>query len=690
MPEDMRSSTPILPTDRHATAKRVREKVADFHNAGAFEPEQPNGDEAAPYLFSFTKGLEHDAHGLLIDDAHFAAFRTGTLSADPKIFEQVPLVNRKEVFPGHGAFPDAFGDPVRKWESPTAGFCYVLQGPDPQAIKMPPAPAAGSDELAAEMAEVYQMALHRDLPVAAYMEESLVDALDDPFASASFGAVEAASGTLSTLRWFAGKTEFGDGAPDVALTPEVAAHRRCGQAQTPASLFRGVGEGTQDGPFVSQFMVVGTRAPKADRPGRASGKVRYGNQVLPQIVRMAHPHVDYMTAWGDWLDVQNGLHARRLNELTGKSEFVTDADGIVHRPIATLRDLATYVHDDALYQAYLNAALILLSEGAETDRGIPYHGSAHNLFGGNQAPFAVFGGPHLLTLVTEVSSRALRAVRANKFSIHRRLRPEALGGLFHMVLSGYTPNGADEFGGDDDTDLRRTARAQLADKIAPYTHPTDKPPREPGLYKILEKVREHNGATGHAPSWLLPMAFPEGSPMHPAYGAGHATVAGACVTVLKAFFEMNAYDDSGKKTGRKLFVDPADTETDANVAYVPVAANAQDPHARLKALEIPCGLTLVGELNKLAWNISNARNIAGVHYYTDYIESLLLGEAITIGILREQMCTYDPEEKVSMTLPLFVPRRLPAVLLGGSDIKPDDVVEEIVIRSDGTLALPQH
>jgi len=31
---------------------------------------------------------------------------------------------------------------------------------------------------------------------------------------------------------------------------------------------------------------------------------------------------------------------------------------------------------------------------------------------------------------------------------------------------------------------------------------------------------------------LLPMAFPEGSPIHPAYGAGHATVAGACVTIL--------------------------------------------------------------------------------------------------------------------------------------------------------------
>ena len=69
----------------------------------------------------------------------------------------------------------------------------------------------------------------------------------------------------------------------------------------------------------------------------------------------------------------------------------------------TLRDMATYVHDDQLYQAYFNAALILLSEGTATDKGIPYHGTATHQFGGNQVPFAVFGGPHLLTLVTEAS-----------------------------------------------------------------------------------------------------------------------------------------------------------------------------------------------------------------------------------------------------------------------------------------------
>ena len=38
-------------------------------------------------------------------------------------------------------------------------------------------------------------------------------------------------------------------------------------------------------------------------------------------------------------------------------------------------------------------------------------------------------------------------------------------------------------------------------------------------------------------TFLLPQAFPEGSPLHPAYGSGHATVAGACVTVLKAWFD---------------------------------------------------------------------------------------------------------------------------------------------------------
>ena len=47
----------------------------------------------------------------------------------------------------------------------------------------------------------------------------------------------------------------------------------------------------------------------------------------------------------------------------------------------------------------------------------------------------------------------------------------------------------------------------------------------------LGRIRLINGTA------LLPQAYAEGCPIHPAYPSGHATIAGACVTVLKAFFD---------------------------------------------------------------------------------------------------------------------------------------------------------
>lgn len=113
--------------------------------------------------------------------------------------------------------------------------------------------------------------------------------------------------------------------------------------------------------------------------------------------------------------------------------------------------------------------------------------------------------------------------------------------------------------------------------------------------------------------------------MHPAYGAGHATVAGGCVTMLKAFFDMFDDCDSGKlrilKLGDKdYFVPNADGTKLQNVDDVP--------------------LTVQGELDKLAANISIGRNMAGVHYYSDYYDSLRMGERVAVGILLQQMPTY--------------------------------------------------
>ncbi|CUH82461.1 hypothetical protein [Tropicibacter naphthalenivorans] len=147
-------------------------------------------------------------------------------------------------------------------------------------------------------------------------------------------------------------------------------------------------------------------------------------------------------------------------------------------------------------------------------------------------------------------------------------------------------------------------------------------------------------------NYLLPMAFAEGSPMHPSYGAGHAAVAGACVTVLKAFFKTVDPDNSWTQTLM--------SEIDAE---------------KVKGLKDIKDLTVEGELNKLAANIAIGRDMAGVHYYSDYYESLRLGERIAVGILHEQMSNYN--EPVSMYLKSFDGDRITIKTDGKFDVELD-------------------
>jgi hypothetical protein len=194
-----------------------------------------------------------------------------------------------------------------------------------------------------------------------------------------------------------------------------------------------------------------------------------------------------------------------------------------------------------------------------------------------QVAFGTFGGPAILADVCEVSTRALRAVWFQKWLVHRRLRPEAFGGRVEVIRLGRRSN--------QDYKIHEDL---FNSSVLP---------------KILNKYGSH----------LLPLAFAEGSPLHPAYGAGHATVAGACVTVLKAFLD----------------------EDEAVPNPVKVTSDG-------KGLESFIGprLTVGGELNKLASNIATGRNIAGVHWRTDGIESLKLGEAIAINFLRNMKPTF--------------------------------------------------
>jgi hypothetical protein len=52
-------------------------------------------------------------------------------------------------------------------------------------------------------------------------------------------------------------------------------------------------------------------------------------------------------------------------------------------------------------------------------------------------------------------------------------------------------------------------------------------------------------------------------------------------------------------------------------------------------------LTVGGELNKLGSNIALGRDAAGVHYRSDGVEGIKLGEAIAISILRDTAMLYN-------------------------------------------------
>jgi len=458
-----------------------------------------NGEEndyGGKRIGNFSKGLPHNGLGE-VDPAAYNALLFALSTGNNADFEAIPLGGAR---------------PLR---NPQAGIAFDLEGPDSHHLALRPAPRIDGAENSAEAAELYWMALARDVNFSDYTSHPLT---------------LAAAADLSGFSDFRGP--------------------KAGGVVTPATLFRGNTPGDLNGPYISQFLLK---------------DIPYGSLTVSQRQQTVVPGVDYVTSFADWVHIQNG-------GLSGSDSFDSTP-----RYIRNGRDIGQYVHVDALYEAYLNACLLLLGMGAPFDPGNPYtHMKKQDAFG-------TFGGPHILSLVTEVATRALKVVWYEKWFVHRRLRPEAFGGLVHN---------------------RRTGAANYLVHSEILNTP------------VLNETFNRFG------TYLLPQAYPEGSPLHPAYGAGHATVAGACVTILKAWFDES-------------FILPNAVVASADgLSLVPY---------------VGAPLTVGGELNKVAANIANARNFAGIHWRTDFSESLKLGEAIAIGILEEQKGTYNEEASFTLT-----------------------------------------
>jgi len=553
---------------RRAAALEVRARAARMAADMEWPDHVTNGEERADidYAFSFTKGLPHDyVTGLVDRPADFERFVAAIEAGSPQDFVETPLGP-------HDGFRTAPVDArVRGWESQSVGLGFDLIGPDMQTLTMPPPPLVGSDEITGEMAELYAMALLRDEPLAGLRSDATATERQNDVLDA-----------LAAIPWFS------DSEPTTVLSLAERLRRR--PSPTAATAFRGNAPGETVGPYVSQLLLAGTAIPDIGRTA-ADGIVQYGAQSIHQRVRQAAA-VDFMTGWDEWFDVQNALAPSPSQVFDGPDRFITSG-----------RDLASYVHRDALYQPYYTASLLLFGHGVGLDPGVPF---THDDYDDHQQGFVLFPPNHIFALLGEVSMRALKTVKYQKFNVHRRLRPEELAG--------------------------RVERAGALD-IAELTTLADDVTGTP----IGESIRAANRSSSGAESMLLPMAYAEGSPMHPSYGAGHATVAGACATIMKALFD-HTQPFAATGSADTAFVPNADGST---LQTVPV----------LDAVGRPSMLTVEGEINKLAANIALGRGWAGVHYYSDYWESILLGEAIALEILREHMVTTPTE--FMLTVPTF-------------------------------------
>lgn len=612
-------------TDRRQDAYGVRIEAAELARSRAHPDHQANGDEQRYagdlYFMSFTKGLPHNPDtGLLQDLQDFVEFRRAIDDGfiDP-FTERVRHGAKYEVVPaGDGGYTIQVETNLenlkafRQWEAPTAGVVFELQGSDAQAVTMPPAPplldATGNanPELILEMAEVYELALLRDQPLNDFESGQTNPDIDNTLMR------------LNALSYVQNQTER---PRKVDATGNL-------DAQT---VFRGSSPGVEVGPYLSQFLLIGN-VDLNEEGSVAEGEITYGALRTSQRVPVAQPSIDYMVTMPDYVAVQRGIRP-------DVEAYVSAAGGSgrpARRFISTPRDLATYVHYDALYEAYLNACIILLGMKTPFDPGFDHLSGVGAAAGNPQTRrhaggFALYGGPHILNLVTEVATRALKAVRFQKFNNHIRLRPEALAARIELLRGSPSPSLPP--GLVSDIGALRTALNTNTGG---------------GATSTLSAIASGTGAPTH----FLPMAFPEGSPMHPAYGAGHATVAGACVTILKAFFDTStvlAQTNEGDIAFKRL------ASGDAPIAFRAPALTSTDP-VPAGSLERVSGLseflTLEGELNKLAANISIGRNMAGVHYFSDYYDSLRMGEEIAIGILQDQALIYLTDPFV-LSIPTF-------------------------------------
>jgi hypothetical protein len=299
----------------------------------------------------------------------------------------------------------------------------------------------------------------------------------------------------------------------------------------------------------------------------------FGTQPINQQMATYLANVDYMNDATTFQQVQNGIDTGLRNQFDPELRYLHNG-----------RDLGAYTHLDVLFQAYFVAFLVLNTIGAPRNPGNPYVGST------KQNGFGTFGGPDVAASLTAVARLALNSVWYQKWAIHLRHRPESGGAIVRQILRGFG----------------NTLQGHVNNNVL-----------------NSQAVQSSFNRYG---DYFLSQAFPEGAPTHPAYPTGHGAVGGACITILKFFFD-----------GNFVIPNPVVPSSDG-LSLLPYTGSDAGQ------------ITVNGELNKIANNISFGHGIhSGIHWRSDTSSSIQLGEAVAIGMLQDRAQCYAERFTVSFT-----------------------------------------
>ncbi|MBX0287732.1 vanadium-dependent haloperoxidase [Haloarcula salinisoli] len=617
-------------TDQPAVTEQIRERAAEQQTDSPDDwtsPDERQRSHAARYVGSFTKLLEHDSDtGLLTEDGveEFERLERAIRENDGDALDAVTRANETDG---------------RRWISPRSANAGSMKGVHPSlagdrtavdlesakedgireeygAVEMTEPHPVDSPEAAAELLEAYLFAVCRDVEFDDY---GTGERTDD---TAAFDSIDSHD---SITRWAADKLNAvlqrvadrrDENLQSVAEELEIPTAATGGV--TPETLFRGYSRpDTPDRPddltgqFHSQFVLqqLYPLFPSGCAP-YVAGLTGVTELDLDALAVERHVPIANRREFGVTFDQFVALQNGEIPETYREEDFESDTG---RYPI-TGRDLGTHVHTDGPYQEYYRAATVLLFWDFPRTTQSPYTPDENGRpTSPNEADGVTFGPVDPFSLVGAVSYEAFKAAWAQKWRSFTRLRPEAMAGLVDLE--------------------QRQDASPLDEQVVDDLVESDP------ASAILDVVAEFNGRQrdqrfvdddAEAETYLLGQMYPEGSPTHPSYPSGHATMAGAGVTVLKALFDDTA--DITTTGMRPVGIDPDDP---TEHVFIDRGDHADDAVSEM---------TVGSELDKLASNIAHARMFGGVHFRSDGERGIRLGEQVAIRFLQDHLRSYPETE----------------------------------------------